>query len=187
MKQRFFVFNVSLCFGCQGCVAACINANQIKGDQHWRKVFKLPPHNDKNDMIYLSMSCNHCENPPCVKACPSKALGQRAQDGIVVFEKDQCLGCRYCQMACPYDAIVWMEDQKTVGKCNMCYERLDQGEDPACVATCFSGALTLITVESLDGRDDLECEMIGFEHHQDVKPHLRFVKKFKPVLPKDGQ
>ena len=187
MKERFFVFDVSLCFGCQGCVAASVNANRLKGDQHWRKVFKLPCHDGKNDTIYLSMSCNHCEEPACVKACPADALRVREEDRIVVLESDKCLGCRYCQMACPYDAIVWMEDTKTVGKCNLCYERLDREEEPACVGTCFSGALQLITVDYEAERGNWEKEMIGFEHHPDVKPRLRFVNKFKSTLPKGNK
>jgi len=178
VKQRFFVFDPSLCFGCQGCVAACINANQIEGDQHWRKVFKLPPHHGQNDTMYLSMSCNHCENPPCVQACPANALQVRQEDRIVILDQDRCLGCRYCQMACPFDAIVWMEDKKTVGKCIMCYQRLDQGREPACVETCFSGALQFVTLETDQEKEDWLKEIIGFEHHQDAKPRLRFVKKF---------
>ena len=183
MKQHFFVFDPSLCFGCQGCVAACINVNQIKGDQQWRKVFKLPPHHDNNDTMYLSMSCNHCADPPCVKVCPANAMQVRKKDGIVILDQDKCLGCRYCQMACPFDAIVWMDDKKTVGKCNLCHQRLDNGQEPACVETCFSGALQFVSLETGREKEDWLKEIIGFEYHQDVKPRLRFVRNFKITPP----
>jgi Fe-S-cluster-containing dehydrogenase component len=179
MKKRFFVFDPSSCFGCSGCVAACVNANKTKGNQHWRKVFKLPPDNGKNNTAYLSMSCNHCEKPACVKACPTEAMKKRREDGIVMHDCKKCLGCRYCQMACPYGAIVWMEDKKSVDKCNMCYQKIDRGEEPTCVTTCFSGALKLLTVDSIDNMDGLEDETIGFVYYKEVQPHIRFEKKFK--------
>ncbi len=179
MKHRFFVFDPSLCFGCSGCVAACINANQTKGDQHFRKVHKLPPNNGSNDTLYLSLSCNHCGEPACVKACPSGAMEKRTEDGIVLHDDKKCLGCRYCQMACPYGAIVWVQDKKTVAKCSMCFERLDRGEEPACVSTCFGNALKLSTVDSLDDINSLENEATGFMHYKEAEPHIRFEKKLK--------
>ena len=179
MKQRFFVLEPSICIGCFGCVAACVNANQLKGGPHWRKVMKLPPNDGENNTFYLSMSCNHCETPPCVKACPSGAMQIREQDGIVVLDYGKCIGCRYCQMACPYGAIIWMENKKTVGKCIMCFERLDRDELPACVETCFSGALKMVTIDTVDeaieNMNNIENEVIGFEHIKDAKPRIRFV------------
>lgn len=180
MKERYFVFDTSLCIGCLGCIAACINENRLQGHQPWRRVFKLPPHDGDHDTLTISLSCNHCQEPACVTACPANALMKRPQDGIVVHEPDLCLGCRYCQMACPYDAIVWLEDKEMVGKCHMCWHRLERGEDPACVATCFSKALQMITKEELDSRSDLVRETTGFQHHPDVKPRIRFIKKENP-------
>lgn len=155
-------------------MAACINVNRLKGNIHWRKVFKLPPQEGKNDTLYISLSCNHCENPACTKACPTAAMHVQEQDTIVVHEPDQCLGCRYCQMACPYDAIEWLADEKVVGKCMMCQDRLKRGEKPACVSTCFSGALTLITITKKEQLVDLVKELMGFEHVEAVKPRIRF-------------
>jgi Fe-S-cluster-containing dehydrogenase component len=90
-------------------------------------------------------------------------------------------------MACPYGAVVWMEDKKTVDKCSMCYERLDRGEDPACVVTCFSGALKLLTVDSLDDMVGLEDETIGFTHYKEAQPHIRFEKKFTGPEQKENE
>lgn len=176
IKQHFFIFDPSQCFGCFGCVSACVNVNKTK--EHWRRVFKLPPCNGMSDTLYLSMSCNHCEEPACVKACPTNAMTKRKKDGIVLHTCERCIGCKYCQMACPYGAIEWDEANKTVAKCTMCHERLDRGEEPACVSTCFGGALALKTVDSVEKIDVLSKEMIGFTHYNEAKPSIRFTQKF---------
>ena len=89
-------------------------------------------------------------------------------------------------MACPYDAIIWMEDKKIVAKCTMCWQRLEKGEDPACVTTCFSRALQLLDREEIEKRDDLVKEIICFTYHDEVKPRIRFIKT-KPGFSKEEE
>jgi anaerobic dimethyl sulfoxide reductase subunit B len=172
--QRLFIFDTARCFGCNGCTAACANANETPGGVLWRTVHKLPPHEGDHRTVYLSVSCNHCENPPCVRGCPANALEKRESDGVVIHHKEKCLGCRYCQMACPYDAIKWHEEAGVVGKCHFCYERLDEGREPACVETCFGGALRT----RLAGTDELkeltEKESPGMIYIKAVLPAIRF-------------
>jgi len=103
--QRVFVVDLGKCFGCFGCAAACTNANNTPPGTLWRQVHKLPPEEGSSALRWLSLACNHCENPPCVAACPSGALLKRVEDGVVLHLEERCLGCRYCQMACPYDAF----------------------------------------------------------------------------------
>lgn len=169
-KQRFFVFDVSKCFGCMGCVAACANANETSDNMFWRNVFKLPPENAQSNTVYLSISCNHCENPACAMACPNKAYEKRQGDGVVIHRKDRCMGCSYCAMACPYDAI---KMDKTALKCHFCYERLDQGEEPACVATCFGGAL----IQSQVLAKGCAKETLGLIHDPGLGPNIRFYER----------
>ena len=175
--QRYFLFDPDSCFGCYGCIAACINANRLSGQQHWRKVLKLPPHSGRSDTLFLSLACNHCDHPACVKACPNNAMIKRKEDGVVLHLSDRCMGCRYCQMACPYDAIIWMEEKKIVGKCQLCVERLDQNSVPACVETCFGKALSLQNRDNSVEESGEDRETTGFVHHSAVKPNIRF-KKF---------
>ncbi len=88
----------------------------------------------------LSLACNHCEEPLCRDACPSGAISKR-EDGIVFIDKDKCLGCRYCEWACPYNALRFDARTNTVSKCHFCFEDLDRGEPPACVPACPMRAL----------------------------------------------
>ena len=178
-KQRVFIFDVARCFGCNGCVAACANANQTPAGLLWRTVHKLPPHDGDHKTIYLSISCNHCENPPCVKACPANALTKNSSDGVVIHDPDKCLGCRYCQMACPYDAIKWDEASGVVSKCNFCHERLAEGREPACVETCFGGALKQKLVMPGELSSEYETESLGFKHIESIGPAVRFVRFIK--------
>ncbi len=173
--QRFFIFDAARCFGCNGCVAACANVNHTPGGLLWRRVHKLPPRMGEHHTIYISVSCNHCENPPCVKGCPANALEKRDIDGIVIHHPEKCMGCRYCQMACPYDAIKWDEVAGVVSKCHFCYERLAEGREPACVETCFAGALKQI--QGVVEGDEYETESPGLVYHKQVGPAIRFVKK----------
>ncbi|HLP49123.1 MAG TPA: 4Fe-4S dicluster domain-containing protein, partial [Candidatus Kapabacteria bacterium] len=117
----------------------------------------------------------HCENPPCVKGCPANALEKRMSDGIVIHYPDKCLGCRYCQMACPYDAIKWEEDARVVSKCHFCHERLAEGREPACIETCFAGALKQKLVIFDDLPVEYKKESPGFKYIENIGPAVRFI------------
>ena len=183
-RQRVFILDLRRCFGCHGCTAACANVNMTSADVFWREVGKLPPHDGASDLTWLSLSCNHCANPPCVDACPSNALVKREEDGIVLHLEERCLGCRYCQMACPYDAIRWDAAKGIVSKCHFCHERLEEGAEPACVETCFAGALRQILIEDPSELDKLSLDVPGFTHHSKMNPSIRFVTGSEARLPK---
>lgn len=185
MKQRVFIFDVTRCFGCNGCTAACSNANGTPPGLLWRTVHKLPPEAGDHHTLYLSVSCNHCADAPCVTVCPSNALEKRAADGVVIHHPDRCIGCRYCQMACPYDAIKWDDVRGIVSKCHFCHERLDEGRQPACVETCFAGALLQTVIDTDDPPAGLALEAPGLRHLEKVKPSIRFGERttVDPVWP----
>ncbi len=184
--QRIFIFDVGRCFGCNGCVAACANVNHTPAGLLWRTLHKLPPHDGDHRTIYLSVSCNHCENPPCVKGCPANALEKRSSDGVVIHNPDKCLGCGYCRMTCPYDAIKWDEASGLVSKCHFCHERLAEGREPACVETCFAGALKQELVTLGDLPAEYEKESAGLKHIEDIGPAVRFIKS-PPLSSKTGE
>jgi len=111
--------------------------------------------------------CNHCENPPCVRVCPTQATWKRQSDGVVMMDMHRCIGCRYCVVACPYgsrsfnwrDPRPFLEKAKAmnvdyptrskgvVEKCTFCDERLSQGQQPVCVGACPVGAMTFGDLE----------------------------------------
>jgi Fe-S-cluster-containing dehydrogenase component len=194
VKRRYFIFDSTRCFGCHGCVAACANANQTPAGLLWRSLLKLPPHDRGSDSVYLSIACNHCRKAPCVIACPARALVRREHDGIVIHHADCCIGCRYCQMACPYDAIKWDEVRGAVSKCHFCHERLAAGMEPACVETCFAGALMQLVVDEPEQLARYEKQTPGLVHLPEVDPSIRCVTRemagrpprtrpFPPALP----
>ena len=127
----------------------------------YEKVFTDKSHQfvakDLKKKPFLTM-CNHCEEPPCVQVCPTNATFKR-KDGIVQMDFHRCIGCRFCMAGCPYGSrsFNWIEprdglkeiskgfptrERGVVEKCNLCAERVDRGEKPACVTTCKEGALT---------------------------------------------
>lgn len=177
MSRRVFIFDTERCFGCNGCVAACANANGTPAGLFWRRLHKLPPEDGDRFTSYLSLACNHCRNAPCVAGCPSAALVKRESDGVVLHREERCIGCRYCQMACPYGAIRWDQQAKVVSKCTFCHDRLEQDREPACVETCFAGALVQIVVEDKEDLKLYAGETPGFSHHEDVDPSIRFITR----------
>lgn len=175
MVQRYFVLDTDLCFGCSGCTAACATANGTP-PVWWRIVHKLPPEDGASDLRWLSLACNHCAEPPCVKACPSNALYKREEDGIVLHNDERCLGCRYCSMACPFDAIRLDEESGVISKCHLCSERLEEGREPACVETCFAGALRQIIIGDPKELDYYNLEVPGFKRYPKINPSILFAK-----------
>ncbi len=99
-------------------------------------------------MSFLSLSCLHCGDAPCMMVCPTKAIYKRDGDGIVEVDRDLCVGCHSCALACPFGAPQYLEDGK-MSKCNFCLERLDYDMEPACVRVCPTRALGFGPMEFL--------------------------------------
>ncbi len=161
MARWGMVFDLKRCIGCNACVIACKMENMLPEDVFFTRVFveEVGSFPDVR-RVYLPTLCNHCEDAPCEKACPSGATYTRA-DGIVMVNQDKCIGCSACAVACPYDnrtrisaeqlASSWFGDAPqaafegarcerwrpgVVTKCDFCSRRVDQGLEPACVAAC---------------------------------------------------
>jgi len=123
----------SKCWGCKTCELACKQENQAPDGVRLIRVGEDGPRelDGRWHFEYRVSRCRHCDDPPCVEACPVSALGQR-DDGIVVLERKTCVGCRACLDACPYDAVAFDEGAIVAAKCNLCHHRIDAGLLPAC-------------------------------------------------------
>lgn len=162
-REMAMLFDSSKCTACKGCQVACKQWNtlpsplglneqkftgsyqaplNLNGDTRLLMTFDEKPGKDKMrpvEWAFGRRSCYHCSDPGCVTVCPSGAL-QKQENGFVTVNAEKCIGCTYCQSACPFDVPRYRFDTK-VDKCTMCYERLENGKVPACVQTCQPEAL----------------------------------------------
>jgi molybdopterin-containing oxidoreductase family iron-sulfur binding subunit len=195
-----YAFNVTRCEGYMECVAACVKENNLdrKSNTQYIRIFEMehgemsPEVGDGKyfhevpvaDHFYMGVQCFHCQDAPCVKACPTKATWQEP-DGIVVVDYDWCIGCRYCIAACPYygrrfnwnDPVVprnemtrkqhylgnRLRSRGQMEKCTFCVQKSREGRNPACVEACPTGARV-------------------FGNLLDPKSEIRFVLKNKKVF-----
>lgn len=135
-----FIFNHDKCVGCNACSAACMLENG------WalmvRTVFTF---NNEGEsffpVINMSLACNHCEKAACMRGCPSSAYSRDKETGAVLIDEEKCIGCRYCQWNCPYDAPKFGNDKRIITKCNLCYTGFEHGRQPSCSTACPTGAL----------------------------------------------
>ena len=149
-KQPGFYLDSSACIGCKTCVIACKDKNDLPVNVNWRKVIEYCRGKwiaENGELIpsgvsvyYVTVSCQHCEFPPCMDVCPASAIS-KAEDGIVHVDRDKCISCRSCSVACPYDAPQYYGGGKKMGKCDMCADLRAAGENPACVDACPLRAL----------------------------------------------
>jgi len=119
-------------------MVACSVENNVPEGHHRCWVDHIGP-KGKFPNVGLSFepgNCMHCNNPPCERVCPTGATYQR-EDGLVLIDQNKCIGCKYCILACPYDARYMDESKGVVDKCTACVHRLEKGEQPACVETCI--------------------------------------------------
>jgi len=156
------VIDLKRCIGCYGCQVACKAENGTRPGTLWARVFRQESGTfPQVRRLALPLLCMHCRNAPCVEVCPTGA-SQKRPDGIVFIDPDQCVGCRYCMMVCPYGARYYQARSRTyfpgdgltpfeetkyqahptgvVEKCDFCRHRLEQGLEPACVANCMTKA-----------------------------------------------
>jgi len=171
MKQMQFVLDLNRCTGCQACQLACEIENGLAADASWRRVhtfnaMHLPgvPH------YHLSLACNHCAEPPCLRYCPALAYRKDPRTGAVLLNADKCIGCRYCSWVCPFDAPKFQAGAGIMQKCTFCAPRLHDGLAPACVQACPTGALQ--HEEAVPGNGT--APLPGFPQTR-IGPAMRFI------------
>ena len=146
-EQYAFGVDLDACTGCQACVSACHSLNGLDEDETWRDIGLL--HGGTIDEPYqqtVTTACHHCVEPACLEGCPVRAYEKDAETGIVRHLDDQCIGCQYCVLKCPYDVPKYSRKRGIVRKCDMCQSRLAANEAPACVQACPSGAISIRVV-----------------------------------------
>ena len=146
-EQYAFEVDLDSCTGCKGCVAACHALNGLDDTETWRDVGQLVSSDRRHSFTQtITTACHHCEDPACLHGCPVLAYEKDPITGIVRHLDDQCIGCSYCILKCPYDVPKFNERLGIVRKCDMCQSRLAEGEAPACVQACPTHAIRIVTV-----------------------------------------
>jgi Fe-S-cluster-containing dehydrogenase component len=143
MTQYAIITDLNKCVGCLACSTACKSVNNVPIGNYWNKTLRIGPNPTPGgsgqypdvEMYFLTLSCQHCEDPECVKVCPTQASHKR-EDGTVQIDKSKCIGCQFCVMACPYNVRYLNKEERVVEKCTLCEQQIAQGELPQCVAQC---------------------------------------------------
>ncbi len=140
MVRLGMVIDLRKCVGCHSCTVSCKFENNVPENnfRSWVRVWEKGDYPDVA-LSFLPRLCNHCDDPPCVDVCPVTATF-KIEDGTVVIDDDECIGCAYCVQACPYDMRYINPTTKTADKCDFCRARYSDGLLPACVTTCIGNA-----------------------------------------------
>jgi formate dehydrogenase iron-sulfur subunit len=154
-QQYAFEVDLDACTGCKACVAACHNLNGLDEGEAWRRVGSVHDAGSASGgraggAITVTSACHHCVDPACLKGCPAQAYEKDPDTGIVRHLDDDCIGCSYCTLTCPYEVPVFNQDLGIVRKCDLCSDRLAEGEAPACVQGCPQGAITIGLASTAD-------------------------------------
>lgn len=134
------VIRQNRCVDCERCKEACVKTNHVPSYGYRTTILEMERETSPgmSERIFMPVLCNHCNRPPCVRVCPTKATYKDKKTGIVMMDNKKCIGCKTCMAGCPYNARYFKEEIRAVDKCNFCYDtRLSKGEkDTACVAAC---------------------------------------------------
>jgi Fe-S-cluster-containing dehydrogenase component len=129
------------CIDCEKCMVACRSTNNVP-EQGYRTTIlerSLPMGPDQRERVFMPILCNHCNQAPCVRVCPTRATYKDKTNGIVQMNIDKCIGCKTCMAACPYNARYFDEEIRGVDKCNFCYDTMlkeSNGRTTACASAC---------------------------------------------------
>jgi len=175
-KQHGFYFNADNCISCHACESACSEKNNLPPHLAFRSVGYVEGGSwPAYQRLNISMACNHCNNPVCLKGCPTRAYTKFAEYGAVLQDPNICFGCGYCTWVCPYNAPQLDPVHGQVEKCNMCVDRLEVGLKPACAAACLAGALDFGVIETTpENRQQLKVDIPGFPDTSITQPNIRF-------------
>ncbi|EEZ6796556.1 TPA: dimethylsulfoxide reductase subunit B [Shigella sonnei] len=178
--QYGFFIDSSRCTGCKTCELACKDFKDLGPEVSFRRIYEYAGGDWQEDngvwhqnvfAYYLSISCNHCDDPACTKVCPSGAMHKR-EDGFVVVDEDVCIGCRYCHMACPYGAPQYNAEKGHMTKCDGCYSRVAEGKQPICVESCPLRALEFGPIEELRQKHGTLAAVAPLPRAHFTKPNI---------------
>ena len=143
MTRLGFLLDSDSCIGCHACTVACKSEHDVPlgVNRTWVKYIETGTFPDVARKFSV-MRCNQCDDAPCMKICPTSAL-YRADNGVVDFQDDNCIGCKSCMNACPYDALYINPETNTAHKCNMCNHRIEVGLEPSCQIVCPTEAIKI--------------------------------------------
>ena len=199
MARYGIVVDLNRCVGCMTCVLSCKEENFTRPGVWWNQILQVESR-EQERIVYVRYACMHCDDPPCLKACPNEAIYRRA-DGVVLVDQDKCAGMQACVEACPYDVIVMTPDAdyfpenggfaqareedslsyrlQRPGKasmCTLCYHRIDVGRQPACVEGCPSRAMSFVDLDDPEQTQDATLSRSKpIESDVDSKPKVTYV------------
>ncbi len=181
--QYGFYIDQTRCTGCFTCVVACRDWHDVlAGPASWIRVKTIEKGKYPDLFVaFLPVPCYHCLKPACVPFCPVNAITKREEDGIVMVDRDACLGkedCGLCLEACPYDATQFgTEENAKMQKCDLCTDRWAEGKKPICVDACPMRALDAGPIDELRAKycDDKYAE--DFVYSEDLAPSVTFKPK----------
>lgn len=173
MGQKGFYYDSVVCTGCKACQIACKDKNDLKVGELFRKVYDFEGGTHPNVWGYsFSLGCSHCENPKCAENCPTGAIYKRKEDGLVVQDREKCIGCKMCLWSCPYGRPQYLEEQGKSGKCDGCADLIDQGQNPACVDSCPMRAIEFGEIEELRQKYGKNADLNGLPSSNTTKPNM---------------
>jgi carbon-monoxide dehydrogenase iron sulfur subunit len=151
--NKSITVNIKKCLACRSCEIAC--ALEHSRSKVLEEAIAESPKPQRmvtvegNEDFAVPIQCRHCEDAPCITVCPTQAIHRHSDNDPVLIDKERCIGCHYCLIACPFGVIDITSDGKAVTKCDMCVERTKTGQQPACVSSCATGALEFCELTEL--------------------------------------
>ena len=159
------------CLGCRTCELQCAlehsQSKDLKQAIYERPLPQTRVNVESAQDLAIPLQCRHCEDAPCVKICPSKATDRPDAEGPVLIKEQLCIGCKWCTHVCPFGVISMSREGKAVTKCDLCFERLNKGEYPACVQGCPTGALQFKSIEEATAKERKEY-LVRFKKGQEI-------------------
>jgi len=183
-QQYAFEVNLDQCTGCKACVAGCHSMNGLNENEMWRDVGTIiDTQSAQPYQQTITSACHHCIDPACLNGCPVLAYDKDPVTGIVRHLDDQCIGCQYCVLTCPYDVPKFSDSLGIVRKCDMCHQRLEVGEAPACVQACPTEAIKITLVDVpviIEQSKDVSSFLPGAPSPQITQPTTQYISS-KPI------
>jgi carbon-monoxide dehydrogenase iron sulfur subunit len=151
--DKVIVVNIEKCLGCKSCELACALVHS-KSKVLEEAVAESPrPQRmvtvEAVEEFAVPIQCRHCEAAPCIEICPTGAIQRQSEQAPVMVDEDLCIGCKLCMLICPFGVLQIGPEGRAVIKCDMCLERLEKGQEPACVEACPTGTLKLVSLKEV--------------------------------------